>query len=239
MSEYNKQERERIFPETEFDEDAKPKDFKDKLFLFYYNAIPFFNINLAWIVMSLPLVTIFPALGGLYYAVLQLNRKRSADWGTVWEGVKKHWRLSLKWGFLVLFVYLALAANFWFYLNIEQMWALYALAITVFLSFLWIAVNQFTFPLLLLQEEKKLFLALRNGYVIVMRRPLAALKVILLTLLIAVVSTLLPPLWIFISMAVILHFRTKTVLKAVEQIREKDAQRDEKPVDETDVEKES
>ncbi len=232
IPEENRQVDERIFPQSEFTKDTRPKSLKDKFFDFYYNSIPFFNINLAWFVMSLPVITIFPALGGIYYAVLQQNLENKADWGTVWEGFKKHWRLSLKWGFLVLVVYFLLGANFWFYLNIEQMWGLYALALIFFVSLLWIAVSQFTFPLLLLQEEKKIFLALRNGYVIVMRRPLATIKVILISLLIAVVSTLLPPLWIFISMAVIIHFRTKTVLKAVAQFREKET-----PENETDAQR--
>jgi len=91
---------------------------------------------------------------------------------------------------------------------------------------LWIAIHQFSFPLLLMQDEKKILLAMRNGYVIVMRQPLAALKVMLLSLLINALSILLPPLWIFISMALIVQLRTRTVLKAVKKIKEKDAERD-------------
>lgn len=227
MPQENRQVNERIFSDSEFVEDSRPKSLKDKFFDFYYDSIPFFNINLAWFVVSLPVITILPALGGLYYAVLQQNLENKAEFGTVWEGFKKHWRLSLKWGILVWVVYFLLGANFWFYLNIEQMWGLYALALTLFVSLLWIAVSQFTFPLLLLQEEKKILLALRNGYVIVMRRPFATLKVILLSLLITVISTLLPPLWIFISMALILHIRTKTVLKAVAQFRDKETRENE------------
>lgn len=226
MPEETKQEKEQIFPESTSAEEQKSRTLKERLMDFYYDAIPYFTLNLAWFVMSLPVVTLFPALGGLYYAVMDLNQEGRAEWGTVWEGVKEHWWLSLRWGFLVLVVDIVLAANIWFYLNLEQDWALFALMATIIIFVLWIAVNQFSFPILLLQDEKKLFLAIRNSYVVVMRQPLAALKVMLLSLLISVVSTLLPPLWIFIAMALITNIRTRTTLKAVKKIKQKDADRD-------------
>jgi uncharacterized membrane protein YesL len=82
--------------------------------------------------------------------------------------------------------------------------------------------NQFSFPLLLLQKEKKIFLAIRNGYVIVVRQPWVALKTTLLCLLIAFISILIPPLWFFIAMALIAHLQTRAVLRAVEKIRSQD-----------------
>ncbi len=44
-----------------------------------------------------------------------------------------------------------------------------------------------------------------------------------LSLLIAAASTVLPPLWVFISMALIVNIRTQTANKAVQQINAKDA----------------
>ena len=93
-----------------------------------------------------------------------------------------------------MFVNILLAANLWFYITRNQTWAIFVFLVMIVLSILWITINQFSFPLLLLQEDKKILLALRNGYVIVMRRPLAALKVLLLNLLTLVVAILLPPL---------------------------------------------
>lgn len=226
MPEDKQQENEKIFPETEFIESNEPKKIKDRFMDFYYDAIPLFTINLVWFLMSMPVVTIFPATGGLYYAVLELERENTADWATVWVGIKKHWWLSTKWGLLVLFGYIFMTANIWFYLNLEQGWSIFAVTLTLVILILWSAVTQFGFPLLLLQEEKKIFLALRNGYVIVMRKPLEALKVLLVSSLTAVISLLLPPLWIFVSMAWIIRVQTKSVLKAVNQIKQKDLERD-------------
>ena len=215
----------KIEPLFEQDEEAnlhKPRNLKEKFFNFYYNAVPFFTLNLIWCALSLPVVTIFPALGGLYYAVLQMSQEGSADGGTVWEGFKKHWWLSLRWGLLVYGVEAVLVLNIWFYLNLDQSWAIFALFGAVVFLILWIAMNQFSFPLLLMQEEKKIFLAIRNGFIVVMRKPLEAIKVMVLSLLISVVSILLPPLWIFITMAWIVNIRIRTTIKILKAIQAKD-----------------
>ena len=215
----------KIEPLFEQDEEAnlpKPRNLKEKFFNFYYNAVPYFTLNLIWCALSLPVVTIFPALGGLYYAVLQMSQEGSADGGTVWEGFKKHWWLSLRWGLLVYGVEAVLVLNIWFYLNLDQSWAIFALFGAVVFLILWIAMNQFSFPLLLMQEEKKIFLAIRNGFIVVMRKPLEAIKVMVLSLLISVVSILLPPLWIFITMAWIVNIRIRTTIKILKAIQAKD-----------------
>lgn len=214
-----------IFPKDQNTADKGRKNLKNRFIDFYYNTIPYFTVNQAWFFMSLPVLTILPALGGLYYAVLSIEQGKGGDWETVWEGFKKHWWLSLQWGALVLAVDILLAVNIWFYLNQGKDWAVVALVITASLAIIWIATNQFSFPLLLLQEEKKIFLAIRNGFVVAIRQPLSTLKVILLTLLIAAVSIVLPPLWVFISMALIVCIRTRTVLKAIQKINQKDTKR--------------
>lgn len=199
-------------------ETQQPRSAKDRFLKFYYNAVPFFTLNLAWFVMSLPILTIFPALGGLYHAVLAENQGPSADWRTVWEGFKQHWWLSVRWGLLVVGVDALLAVNIWFYFNQTASWAVFVMMAVIVLLFFWIAINQFSFPLIMLQDEKNLGLALRNGTVLVMRQPLQALKVMALTLLIVIVSTVLPPLWIFISMALIVNLRTRAAINAVQRI---------------------
>jgi uncharacterized membrane protein YesL len=225
MPKAEKPRQEHIFSKSEDENHHKPRTFKERFMDFYYDAIPYFTLNMAWFVMSLPLVTFFPALGGLYAAALTFNQESRADWSTVWEGFKKYWWLSLRWGLLVLFGDVILAVNIWFYLNMDQNWAVIALMLAIMISIFWMAIHQFSFPLLLLQDEKKILLAIRNGYVVIMRQPLAALKVMLLSLVISVLSILLPPLWIFVSMALIVQLRTRTVLKAVKRINEKDADR--------------
>lgn len=220
------QDKEPIFPETEFQENQKPKRVKDRLMEIYYDSMPLFNLNVAWFLSIIPLVTILPAQGGLYHAVLNYNQNKPAKWNNYWEGIKDHWFLSLKWGAVVLLGDLLLVLNIWFSLNIDAAWSIYTLLVGLVIGFIWIAINQFSFPLLLLQEEKKILQALRNGYVIVVRRPWDTLKVVLLNLLITAVSIIIPPLWVFITMSLIVHVQTRAVLRALEKIRAQDTGRD-------------
>jgi uncharacterized membrane protein YesL len=171
-------------------------------------------------------VSILPSIAGLYDAVLNYNKKNNANWPIFWEGVKKHWLSSLKWGGINLLVDLLLALNIWISLNTDEEWSLYTLTVGILVAIIWFAINQFSFPLFLIQEEKKILLAFRNAYVIAVRRPLDALKVMVLNIVITAVSILIPPLWIFITMALITNIQTRTTLKAVEKIRSQDAERD-------------
>jgi len=191
----------------------------------YAKTRPLIKFNLAWFVLSLPVVTIFPALGGLYHAILSFNQETPADRQAVRDGFRKYWLLSIKWGVLVLLGDLLLAGAIWLALDMEAEWRSYALVVGVVFAILWVAINQFSFPLLLLQQEKKVLTAIRNGYVIVVRQPWAALKVLGLSLLISLVSIGIPPLWILISMALIAQIRTRAVLNTVEKIRKEDSER--------------
>jgi len=226
MPQQNQGENESIFPKSETVEPRRIKTFENRLSDFYYAAIPFITINLAWFVLSLPVVTIFPATGGLYAAVMAHNKGETVTWGSVWEGFKRHWWESLLWGLAVLFGYALLAVSLWFYLNIGQTWGSFALTGTMVVGVIWFAITQFSLPLLLMQEKKNVWVAFRNGYVVAIRRPLSALKVMALSLVVVIVSVLIPPLWVFISVGLIAHIQTKTVLQAVKQIRENDAERD-------------
>jgi len=192
----------------------------------YAKTRPLIKFNLAWFVLSLPVVTIFPALGGLYHAILSFNQETPVEGQTVREGFRKFWQLSIQWGLVVLLGDLLLAGGIWLALDIEAEWGSYALVVGVVFAILWVAINQFSFPLLLLQQEKKVLTAIRNGYVIVVRRPWMALKALGLSLLISLISILIPPLWILISMALITQIQTRTVLNVVEKIRREDSERD-------------
>ncbi len=208
--------------QSQSEEVNEQRNLKNRFMDLYTASIPLFSVNLAWYVLSLPILTIFPAVGGVYHAIIELHQEGHSDWKTVWEGFKKHGWVSVRWGLLVLAGFFILFVNIWFYLQVEQIWAIFALVALLVITVFWTAINQFSLPMLLIQEEKKIFLAIRNSYVIVMRRPLTAIKVMLITFLILVVSILLPPLWIFISVALIAHIQTGTVLNTIQAIRQQD-----------------
>lgn len=209
-------------PESDHDQQRQPRSLMDWWHEIGDHAIPLFNVNLAFFVISLPFVTIFPALGGLYEAMLKIDRDGGANWGTVWAGFKQHAWLSVRWGLLVTIGYVLLGVNIWLFSNSTQVFGRYAVAFAIVAAILWGVINQFSLPILLLQRDKNILLAVRSGFLIATRRPLAALGVTLISLLITLFSILLPPLFIFFSIAVIAYFQTQIVLDSIIILKLKD-----------------
>jgi uncharacterized membrane protein YesL len=193
---------------------------------FYSETLALIHLNLTWFVMSLPGITLFPALGGLYSTIAERNHNKQKDWQEMWHGFKKFGAISLLWGVLVTLGFVILGVSLWFFHTLDGILAGFVRMLIITALMMWAAINQFSLPLLLHQEERQVLLAIRNGYVICLRRPLTALKVTVTSLFITVISILLPPLWVFISVALIAQNQTHTMLDAVKEIRRKDAARD-------------
>jgi uncharacterized membrane protein YesL len=189
------------------------------------HAIPLFNVNLAFFVISLPVVTILPALGGLYDAILKIKKDGGANWGTVWGGFKKHGWLSMKWGLTVLLGYFFLGANLCVFQGIEPAWGTFAIIAMIVITILWTTINQYSLTLLLVSSDHNILQAIATGFLIMIRQPLASLGVLLVSLSIGLVSILLPPLLIFFSIAAIAFIQTGAALKSLSVLREKDAGR--------------
>lgn len=213
-------------PEPGRSEDQRTKNLKSRMTSLYTKWRPLFAINLAWFLLSLPLITLFPALGSLYHAVSAFNQGKTPGWNSVWEGFKTYGWLSAKWGLAVMLGYALAGGAMWYLNSLEQDWTAFASAAAGAFLFLWTAINQFSLPMLFQQSEQKVWIAIRNGYVLAIRQPFSALKTLLLTWMIAAFSTLLAPSWVFISMALIAHIQTRATLAAVEKIKSQDAEND-------------
>lgn len=207
---------------SEITKRARPR----KLYPVYDEVLALIHLNLTWFVMSLPVITLVPALGGLYAALLESTHNKPADWQRMWGGLKQFYAITLLWAAIVSLGFAILGTSLWLFQGMDGTLAILAFILTITALIVWTAINQFSLPLLLLQEERKVFLAIRNGYVICLRQPLTALKVTVTNLFITIVSILLPPLFIFISVALMAQNQTRAMHAAVKEIRKKDAARD-------------
>ncbi len=160
--------------------------------------------NLLWFFLSLPLVTAPAALAGLYHCSDTLARRRSAGRAEFFEGIRLYAWAAYRFVLLNLFVISVLAANFIFYGGIDQRWAAWAQGVAIGLLVLWLALNVFTFPLYMVQAEKKLLTALRNSLVLYLRFPGWCLSLLAFLLLLSAISTLLGPSWAFCSACLVL-----------------------------------
>ena len=90
---------------------------------------------------------------------------------------------------------------------------------------IWLALQMHTFPLLLEQEKPKLLQALRNSFVILMKRPFHSMGTALIVAVLIGVSTLfIQPAWIFITAALSTYLANRVTVSAITKLTGKPAQ---------------
>ena len=189
---------------------------RDRIMPIYGAVAPFIILNLLWIAVSLPIVTMIPATAALLYAMNCHAHGHTADWSTFFQGLRRWFFRSYLWGGLNVVVIVVLIANTAFYTQLQTPWAVIPTALAIGLLVLWLTLQVLTFPLMLQQEKPGLLLALRNSVVLVSRRPLPILGTTLLIALIVAVSTFLfPPAWLFITASLCAYLMNRTALAAI------------------------
>lgn len=199
------------------------KTFKDALIDFWDALIPIVGINIAWFVLTILVVTAFPAFGGIYYATNRIAHGESVNLGTFFEGFKEYFWTSWKWGLVNLLVYSILASNIWFYGQLEG-WGFLALqSLSFSLILIYTCLQIYTFPFLLEQDEPSIKIALRNSFAAFVRYMGRSFGLLFALVLLAGVSVLLPPLWIVITvsfMVFLANWQTLYVIQELEKVRE-------------------
>lgn len=194
-------------------------ELRDALFNAYINSIPLIIINVAWFVLTLPVITAIPALGGLFYATNHMAHQRAASWQTFLEGIRSCFWLSLRWGLMNLVMFGLLGLSIWFYAQVKESWAAVVRPLVVSMLILWMLLQMYTFPLLLEQEDQRLVTALRNSAVIWVKRPLFSLMQAAILAVMFVVSTYwMGPAWIFITGSLGAYLANRAVIDSIAQI---------------------
>lgn len=197
-----------------------PETPRDALLIALDTLVSLVLINLLWVVLTLPVITALPALGGLYTATNALAHQRPGDWRTFWEGFRAHFWLSWRWGLLVLTGGAVLGAGVWFYAQVQAAWAGLGYGFLLTLLVLWAIVHLFTFPLLLEQSDRRLRTALRNSLVILARRPLFTLAMSATIIVLILFSTYwFLPAWFLITGSACTYLANRTVVEAIQQFR--------------------
>ncbi len=176
------------------------------------------GLNLIWFLFSAIIVTAIPALGGLYYATNRIAHGESAGFGTFFEGFKKQFWTSWKWGLISMLIYGLLFINVWFYGQFEGIGFL--LLQSLFLSFILIftCIHIYTYPFLLEQEKPTLKLALKNSFATFVRYMGRTILLLLFSIALSIVSVFIPPLWILLTMSVIVYFSNWQTLVVIYEI---------------------
>jgi len=197
------------------------KDFWDELFLLAL-------MNIVTVLLAIPVVTLPPALAGLWNTANRVAQGRAIGWSDYFAGFRhyfwKAWGLAL----LNILVAIIVLTNIRFYtagnapFAINPTVSLWIRAFWVAVGFLWLILQMYPMALLLEQEDQRLRVALRNTGVLFIANPGFTLVLALLLLIVGVISTFLPMLWFLVTPALLAVVCNKAVLHLLEPYRKGD-----------------
>ena len=179
-----------------------------------------------WVLIFVPIALASPATGGLYYATNQLAHGKDGGPMVYWEGLKTYFWPSYRWGIMNFVVAFLFSVNLWFYGNAPWSFAPYIRIVFIVGAFFWGALQMYTFPFMIEQEEPGVKIALRNSFLAVARYPLRSFGFLLLILVIALASTYFYfVLWVVVSVSVIAYLSNKNTQIVLEKLlaQEKEA----------------
>lgn len=206
------------------------EDLQEKFLDAYMAAIPLVALNFAWFMLSLPLVTLFPATVALFHGMYRIAQGKSADWRSYWEAFRQYFWVSYRWGLLNVLVIAGLLANIWFYGQISNGGLMLPRMIFFGILVFWVTLQFYVVPLLFAQEKTLVGQAVRNSVVILIRRPLQTAWIAVQIAVLAAFSTfIIGPLWIFITGSLCAYLGARGVWLAVHQIKNKPAIPDDDP----------
>lgn len=152
--------------------------------------------NLLALLLFIPVVTGPPALAGLHHLGFRIASEKRVEFGFFWEGFRSYFLDSWKLAALNILVFGILGADVWFYLfKMQGAWQVLGL-VGVWMLLMWTVAQLYTFPLLVRQEERKLFLLIKNTILLTLAYPGFSLTATVLLVLILALSLAFPILFV-------------------------------------------
>lgn len=183
--------------------------------------------NLAFIVLSLPVVTMPAALAALFTVSHHAQTEaRGADLDLFWETFKSHiWR-ALPWGLAMAVFGIMVASNLISYAAYSSLLVQILRVGWVFGAVVWMGLLLYTWPLYLEMAEPDLWGASRNAVVMVLRNPFFSLVIIACVALLSAISTVLIAAWLVLTWGAVGAIGSAAVidrLAAVRSVRRENA----------------
>lgn len=176
-------------------------------------------VNILWFVFSLLVVTLPPAQAGLYYATNQLAHRQAIGWRTFFEGFRRFFWMGWRWTLVNLLVLGLLASNYIFYGQVEAEWSALLQGMMPGIGGIWLAIQTFVFPLLLEQEDRRQWVALRNSVVIILQFPAVSLLLFLILVLLAAASFAFQVPWFLITASLSSFLANRVVVDVLARVQ--------------------
>jgi len=187
----------------------------------YYELFLLMGVNLAWLGLSLLIVTAPPATAGVYYLTNQLARGETVSFSLFVQGMRRYFRRSWLLAIIVVVISVLLAVNLLFYANLANQWVRLLSVFWGYLIVFWLAMLIYLFPLLIEQESKSLLLILRNAALLVLDNVAFTLTLGVLILLFLLLNVALVAPLLLIVMSGLALVQSKALLTVLEKYRER------------------
>lgn len=168
-----------------------------------YVGVTLAYMNLLWLLCSLPIITAPPATAALYVMTHEIGYRREVGWREYLRACRDYFFAGWRWALLNLIAGGIIFANLVFYSSLEISAGLLLIGLWVGLTFIWIVVQMYCFPVLLEQEKPSVRQALRNAAVLSLRHPLFTLTYALVAGVFVFISLVMPYLWALVTVALL------------------------------------
>ncbi len=173
--------------------------------------------NLLALALCLPIVTGPPALAGLHNLGFFITHEKQVEFKFFWQGFKDYFLDSWKLTALNGLVFGVLGVDVWFYLfRMQGAWRLLGF-VGLWMLFIWAVAQLYTFPLLVRQQERKLFLASRNAVLLTLAYPGFSLTAALLLAVLMALSLVLSPVFILLGLSFAAVMGAHTLRQGIER----------------------
>jgi uncharacterized membrane protein YesL len=148
-------------------------------------------VNLIWALCCLTVIFGPPATLGMYAVANALARGQAIGVGDLFQAGRRYFFKSWLWFLSNLLVAGLLWANLIFYAQVDTTFAAIVWGFAVTLGVAWLVVQFYALPYLVEQEEKRLWLAYRNGLFTALASPIYTLIILVFSLAVAALSVAL------------------------------------------------
>lgn len=149
------------------------RDFWDEMYILVL-------ANVIWLGLCLLVIPGPPATAGLYYLTNRVAHGRSVGLGIFFEGLRRYFIKGWLWAMANVLFLAVMGANFSFYGRFQGFWVQFVKGLFLGAAVLWLALQLYTFPLLLEQEDERLRVALGNALFMALKNPGFTLVLVIL-----------------------------------------------------------
>jgi uncharacterized membrane protein YesL len=150
----------------------------------------FIFLNVIWLLLQFLIITGPPSTALMYTVARVAINDDLIEFSTLWKSFKSLFIPAWKWGLINLAIFGIVFINFNFYQNYTGFFWSVLRAAWGMMIILWTCVNLLYWPLWILQEDRSIRTTLRNGFVLLLRKPAMVIFMAGLSLLLTVVSFL-------------------------------------------------